>query len=445
MSTIGVIIVSWASVAEFLLVFFFVFLNGFFVAAEFAIVKVRATQIAPLAAKGNRRAKIANELITHLDAYLSATQLGITIASLSLGWLGEPYVASAIRPLFERFFIHDERLVEGISFGVAFSIITFLHIVLGELAPKSLAIQKAQITTLWIAYPLRIFYLIFKPIIVTLNGLANAILRLAGIQAVTEGELKHSEEELRLLLTQDRESSYTSKFLILNALDFRKKQARHCMVPRKEMIALRLEAPASENLNLMRKNKFSRYPVYKASIDNIIGIVHTKDVFKTDRDHRPDFTLESVLRDVLFLPETARLEKVLETMVQKKAHMMLLADEFGGIAGLITLENVIEELVGTIQDEFDRESPEVTKVAEHEYVIDAGITTNDVERLIDQELSIRDIQSIGAFLIEQLGHFPARGEVVIVPGAEFTIEKVDERVIETVRVKKIPIVGEKEE
>lgn len=430
----------WESVGEFLLVLFFVFLNGFFVAAEFAIVKVRATQIEPLIAKGNRRAKIANELITHLDAYLSATQLGITIASLALGWLGEPYVASAIRPLFNRFEIQDESLVDGISFGIAFSIITFLHIVIGELAPKSLAIQKAQSTTLWVAYPLRLFYLVFKPIIVTLNGLANAILRLVGMHAVSDTELKHSEEELRLLLTRDRETSYASKFLTLNALDFRKKQARHCMVPRKEIIALRLEAPVAENLQLMKKHKFSRFPVHKGgSIDNIVGMIHTKDIFKTDLDHRPDFTLESVLRDVLFLPETAPLEKVLETMIQKKTHMMMLADEFGGIAGLLTIENVLEELVGTIQDEFDKENPEVTMVGDNEYLVDASITTNDVERLIDQELSIRDIQSIGAFLMEKLGHLPSRGEVVTVPGAEFTVEKVDDRVIGTVRVKKLPL------
>jgi len=437
--------VFWESVGEFLLVFFFVFLNGFFVAAEFAIVKVRATQIEPLAAKGNRRAKIAYELITHLDAYLSATQLGITIASLALGWLGEPYVASAIRPLFERLNIQDEGLVEGISFGIAFSIITFLHIILGELAPKSLAIQKAQSTTLWVAYPLRLFYLVFKPIIVTLNGLANAILRLFGIRAVSETELKHSEEELRLILTRDQGTSYASKILILNAMDFRKKQARHCMIPRKEMIALRLESPASENLGIMKKYKFSRYPVYKGPTDNIIGMVHTKDIFKTDLDHKPDFALESVLRDVLFLPETAPLEKVLETMIQKKTHMMMLADEYGGIAGLITLENVLEELVGVVQDEFDKESPEVTLVGENEYLIDASITTNDVERLIEQELSIKDIQSISAFLMEQLGHLPARGEIVTVPGAVFTVEKVDERVIGTVRVKKVPIEQETEE
>jgi len=217
------------------------------------------------------------------------------------------------------------------------------------------------------------------------------------------------------------------------------------MVPRKEMIALQLESPVSENLALMKKNKFSRYPVYKGTIDNIVGMIHTKDVFKTDLHLRPDFALESVLRDVLFLPETAPLEKVLETMIQKKTHMMMLADEFGGIAGLLTLENVLEELVGTMQDEFDRENPEVTMVADNEYLVDASITTNDVERLINQELSIRDIQSISAFLMERLGHLPTRGEVVSVPGAEFTVEKVDNRVIGTVRVKKIPIEQEAEE
>lgn len=433
------------SAGEILLVLFFVFLNGFFVAAEFAIVKVRATQIQPLAAKGNRRAKIANELITHLDAYLSATQLGITISSLALGWIGEPYVASMIRPLFENFGIRDPHIIEGIAFGIAFSLITFLHIVLGELAPKSLAIQKAQKTTLMVAFPLHIFYAIFKPIINLLNSLANAILRIFGIHPVSDTELKHSEEELRLLLLQDQGVSLANKRLLMNAMDFRKKQARHCMIPRIDMVALLLTAPVAKNLEIMRSNKFSRYPVYKESIDNITGIVHTKDIFKKDRDHRPDFTLESVLRDVIFLPETVPLEKVLETMVQKKAHMILLVDEFGGTAGLITLENVLEELVGNIQDEFDRELPKVTKVAENEFIVDASLTTNDVERLIDQELSIRDIQSIGAFVIEQLGHLPSKGEVIRVNGAEFTIEKVDDRVVGTVRVKKVPVVQETEE
>lgn len=427
---------------EILLVLFFVFLNGFFVAAEFAIVKVRATQIQPLVVKGNRRAKIAHELITHLDAYLSATQLGITIASLALGWLGEPYVASMVRPAVAAVGIVDDGLIRGVSFAIAFTIITFLHIILGELAPKSLAIQKAQLTTLWVAYPLRMFYVIFRPIINFLNGLANAILRLAGLHAVSEGEMKHSDEELRMLLAQEKDVSITSKLLVLNAMDFRKKQARHCLVPRKEMVALRISDAVQKNLGIMRSNKFSRYPVYRDSIDNIVGIVHTKDIFKTDRDHKPEFTIESVLRDAVVLPETASLERVLETMIQKKAHMIILVDEFGGTAGLITLEDVLEEIVGTIQDEFDRETPDVTRISDTEFIVDAAITTNDVEKLLERELSIRDIQSIGAFVIEHLGHLPTRGEKLTVRGTEFTVEKVDDRVIETLRIRKLPLVEE---
>ncbi|MEX1139956.1 MAG: hemolysin family protein [Bacteroidota bacterium] len=435
----------FGTVLEILLVLFFVFLNGFFVAAEFAIVKVRATQIEPLAAKGNRRAKIATELITHLDAYLSATQLGITIASLALGWLGEPIVASMIRPLFMDLGILDESILGGVSFAVAFTIITFLHIILGELAPKSLAIQKSQSTTLWIAYPLRLFYALFRPIINLLNGAANAILRMVGIQSVSESDMKHSEEELRMLLAQETHVSLTGKKLMLNAMDFRKKQARHCMIPRKEVVSLRLSDPVAKNLEIMRSHKYSRYPVYKETIDNVIGIVHTKDIFKLDRDHRPDFSIESVIRDAMFLPETAPLERVLEMTIQKKAHMIILVDEFGGTAGLVTLENVLEEIVGTIQDEFDRETPEFSKVGENEYVVDASLTTNDVEKLIGQELSIRDIQSIGAFVIEQLGHLPAKGETVSVNGAEFVIEKVDDRVVETIRVRKVPVQENTEE
>jgi len=427
---------------EILLVLFFVFLNGFFVAAEFVIVKVRATQIQPLAVKGNRRAKIAHELITHLDAYLSATQLGITIASLALGWLGEPYVASMVRPAVAAVGIVDEGLIRGISFAIAFTIITFLHIILGELAPKSLAIQKAQLTTLWVAYPLRMFYIVFRPIINSLNGLANAILRMAGLHTVSEGEMKHSDEELRMLLAQEKDVSITSKHLVLNAMDFRKKQARHCLVPRKEMVALRISDPVQKNLGIMRSHKFSRYPVYRDSIDNIVGIVHTKDIFKTDRDHKPEFTIESVLRDAVVLPETASLERVLEATIQKKAHMIILVDEFGGTAGLITLEDVLEEIVGTIQDEFDRETPEVTRISDTEFIVDAAITTNDVEKLLERELSIRDIQSIGAFVIEHLGHLPARGEKLTVSGTEFIVEKVDDRVIETLRIRKLPLVEE---
>ncbi|MBI3786652.1 MAG: HlyC/CorC family transporter, partial [Ignavibacteriales bacterium] len=294
-------------------------------------------------------------------------------------------------------------------------------------------------TALWIAYPLTLFSTFFKPFIVSLNYLANLILRGLGIHAISEAELLHSEEELRLLLAQEKHVSIASKNIVLNAMDFRKKQARHSMIPRKDIIALPIAAPVRENIEKMRAHKFSRYPVYKETIDNIIGIVNTKDIFKFDRHLKPEFTLESVLRDANFLPETVSLEKVLETILQKKNHLIVLADEFGGTAGIITLENVLEELVGPIQDEFDRERPEIVKLGNDEYLLDAALTTNDVERLIERELSPKDILSIGAFVIEQLGRIPQGGERVEVAGAEFTVERVNDRVIDRIRVKRLPL------
>lgn len=427
----------WESIFEIALVFFLILLNGFFVAAEFAIVKVRATQIEPLLAKRNWRAKIAKDIITHLDAYLSATQLGITMASLALGWIGEPFVASALRPPLKDLGITNPQVVQAISFGIAFSIITFLSIVLSELVPKCIAIRKALPITLFISYPLKLFFTVFKPIIWALNSLANASLRALGIAPLSEIELVHSEEELRLLLMQEKNVSPASKNIVLNAMDFRRKQARHAMVPRKDIVALSLTFPTHDTLRFIRDSEFSRYPAYKDSIDNIVGVVHTKDVFRHDQHLQPGFSVESVLRDATFLPETVSLEKTLETMLQKKTHMVILADEYGGTAGLVTLEDVLEELVGTIQDEFDREAPEISKVSENEYLVDANVTTNEVERLLNQELSPKDILSIGAFIIERLGHIPKKGESLRVDGAEFIVEEVGERVVEKVRARKL--------
>jgi CBS domain containing-hemolysin-like protein len=421
-----------------LLVLFFVFLNGFFVATEFAIVKVRLTQIEPLAAKGNRRARVVREIITHLDRYLSATQLGITMSSLALGWIGEPLVADELLPLFRYFGMLNEHLVQWISFAIAFSFITFLHIILGELGPKWLAIQKSSATAMWVSYPLSLFFSIFKPLIWLLNVSANAILRLVGIRPSGSADLVHSEEELRLILARDRKGSEATKDMVLNAMDFRLKQARHCMVPRTEMVTLSIAASPQDNLRTMRMNKFSRYPVYRDAIDNIVGVVYTKDIFRLDRDHSPMFTIESVLRDACFLPETASLEKTLETMLQRKTHMVILADEYGGTAGLITLELVLEELVGPIQDEYDREAPEISKLSDDEYVLDASVTTNEVERLLNQELSPKDILSIGAFVLEQLGHIPVAAERLEVNGIEFIVEQVTDRVIDRIRIKRLP-------
>jgi CBS domain containing-hemolysin-like protein len=428
----------WQLLFDILFVLFFVFLNAFFVAAEFALVKIRLTQIEPLVQKGNWRAKLAREIILRTNAYLSAAQLGITMTSLALGWLGEPLIAGALKPLIFSIGIERMDILHGVSFAVAFSMITAVHIVVGEQAPKVLAIQRPLPTMLNIAYPLRLFYLVFGPLINILNAASNGLLRLIGMKVTTVSELVHSEEELRLLLAHDTHVTTTSKNIALNAIDFRLKQARHAMLPRKEIVAVSLTAPLAASIEIIRSHKFSRFPVYRDSIDNIVGMVFTKDIFKQDKHHDPKFALASVLRDAVFLPETATLEKTLETMLQKRAHMVILADEYGGTAGLITLELVLEELVGNIQDEFDRETPEIVKVTEDEYVVDGSVTTNEIERLFGVELSPADIRSIGGFAIEQLGHIPAVGESFQVGRLTFLTEKVVELAVETMRVKRQP-------
>jgi CBS domain containing-hemolysin-like protein len=279
---------------------------------------------------------------------------------------------------------------------------------------------------------------VFKPVILLLNSMANGILRILGFDPVTESERSHSEEELRLILVHDMHGSSTTRAIALNAIDFHQKQARHAMVPRKEIVALSADAPVQNNLSVMRSNKFSRYPVYKDTIDNVIGIVYTKDIYRNQLDHQPSFNLHTVLRDAIFLPETATLETVLDTIRQKKTHMILLADEYGGTAGLITLENVLEELVGNIQDEYDREAPEVVKINENEFIVAGDLTTNDVEQLLNIELSPLNIRSIGGFIVEQLGHIPSAGERMEINGIEFTADKIVDNAVETVRIRRLP-------
>ena len=431
-------------VVDIFIILIFVFINGFFVAAEFAIVKVRLTQIEPLAAKGNWHAKIAREILLRSTAYLSATQLGITMTSLVLGWIGEPLAAKMLLPLFRWIGITQPDIIHGVSFAAAFAFITAVHIVVGEQAPKVLAIQKSRETILLISSPMRIFFFLFKPLIILLNASSNGLLRILGIKVSTDSELAHTEEELRLILANDTHVSATTQNIALNAMDFHKKQARHSMVPRREIVALSILAPVNETIAVMRTNKFSRFPVFKDTIDNIIGIVYTKDIFKHNKHLQPDFTVSSVLRDATFLPETASLEKVLTTSLQKKIHMIILADEYGGTAGIITLENVLEELVGNIQDEFDRETPDLVKIGENEYIVAGYRTTNDVERLFSVELSPLDIRSIGGFVIEQLGHIPSVGEHLQLNGIEFTAEKVFDNAVESVRIKKLYFSHEEE-
>ena len=359
--------------------------NAFFVAAEFAIVKVRSSQIELRAQAGDRTAKMAQHLLSHLDAYLSATQLGITLASLGLGWIGGPIVAQFVLNLMAMLgFTPDPQIAHRIALPVAFVLITFLHLVFGELAPKSLAAQYPESTALTVAFPLRLFYLSLRPAIAGLNWVANQVLRALGITPISESAHYHSGEELRLLLEQGREGGaieQTEHELLENVFDFRETTVKEVMVPRMNIAALDLAAPPKELIKTVIEEGYTRMPVYEGTLDNIIGTVHAKDLI-TLMEHQDLIILHDILRPAYFVPETKLISQLLRELQRHKLHMAIAVDEFGGTAGLVTMEDILEELVGEIQDEHDNESAGVEQVGEGVYVVNASLTIADVNEQI---------------------------------------------------------------
>ncbi len=417
-------------------VFGLVFLNGFFVAAEFAIVKVRSTQIEPLAQQGSKRARIAQNIITHLDAYLSATQLGITFTSLALGWVGEPFVSHLLEPLLAAVGVTQPAVVTAISFGVGFAIITFLHITLGEQAPKAWAIQQAVGVTLTIATPLHIFSLVFRPFITVLNNAANFFLRIAGIAPATEGELAHSEEELRLLLSKGKTLTSMGKSISLRAMELRDRTVREVMVPRTGLVALSTMRSIEDNIAVALENQFTRYPLCERDVDNIVGMIHLKDLFKLKGETGPGGRLLDIKREMLFVPETMSLERTLNLFLAKRVLMAIAVDEYGGTAGLVTLENVLEELVGEIRDEFDVEPIFVQKVSDTEFVVDGAMPLLDFSRMFQIVPDSRDVVTVSGYMIHLIGTVPVRGTEVRIGAWQAVIETVEGIKVKTVRLKK---------
>jgi CBS domain containing-hemolysin-like protein len=395
-------------VVGLLLGLFLVALNGFFVAAEFAIVKVRPTQLDPYVARGERRGRVARHMVRHLDAYLSSTQLGITLASLALGWIGEPAFAWLLAPLLNLIPGVSPALQHSISLTAAFLTITVLHIVLGELAPKSLAIRKPEATSLWVALPLFLFYKATYPAIWVLNHAANAVLALVGIEPVAEAELAHDEEELRLLLASSDTSllSAQKRRLLGNVFELSDHNARQIMVPRAEVVFLSTDRPLEENLAVARASGHTRFPLVRGGLDQVVGIVHIKDLF-----HHPEVRdLEEVQREIAFVPETLRLDRLLKRMRQVQVHMCAVLDEYGGVSGIVTLENVIEEIVGEIQDEFDEEQPQLVKRGDNLYQVAGAMLVDDLETALGVEVSERDEDTIGGVVLSEIGRSPRVGD-----------------------------------
>ncbi|GAB6012160.1 hemolysin family protein [Viscerimonas tarda] len=421
-----------------LITFFFVFLNSFFVAAEFAIVKVRSSQLEIKAQEGNRFAILSKSIVSHLDSYLAATQLGVTISSLALGWIGEPVVSKMIIQLIELLgFSISPELAHSIALPLAFVIITVLHIVLGELAPKSLAIQRSEQTTMFISYPLRAFYWVFRPFIWALNGIANLALKLVGLHSVSEYE-SYSSDELKYLVDQVKESGNieeTNYDIIKNAFDFSERTAKQVMVPRTQVLAIDVNDYDEATLETVIEDGFSRIPCYEDSIDNITGVVHLKDILKKMREHGT-VDIRSIIRPVSFVPETKRIGLLLKEFQLKHQQIAMVLDEYGGIEGIVTMEDILEELVGEIQDEYDNEIPFVEQTGENTYSVIATAAISDINDQLPHPVDkAKQYDTLAGYLIDKFGRIPGAHEKLKDEDYEFIVLKKNKTSIVLVQLR----------
>jgi CBS domain containing-hemolysin-like protein len=418
-----------------LVVFALVFANGFFVASEFALVGVRRSRILTLAKGGSQSAKLLLGLIDNLNAYISATQLGITMASLALGWIGEPVVAQLLSwPLSG---LVSETALHTISFAVAFTAITFLHIVLGELAPKTLALERAEKVALAIALPMQLFYRLFYWPIRLLDWAGTRIVRLFGLHPAGGHASVYTEEELRHLIEVSRQGGQVEveQGLINRVFDFADAEVKEAMVPRVNVVALPASATLEEVKEIFRTHGYTRLPVYRESLDDVFGVIVRRDLEPyLGKDPPGDFNLEKLIYTPLFIPETARLVTALRQIQARRAHLAFVIDEHGGLAGIVTLEDLLEEIVGEINDEFDEEVTAQIQRVEGGYLLDGMMAVRDANRRLGLNLpEAESYTTLAGFLTSQAGHLLRRGEVVEYDGAAFTVDQVEKRQIRRVR------------
>jgi CBS domain containing-hemolysin-like protein len=402
-------------------------LNGFFVAAEFALVRVRETRIAQLEQEGTARAGMVRGVLHDLDAYLSVCQVGITIASLALGWVGEPAVSALIRPGLEVVGIESEGLVELISVVLGFAVITYAHLVFGEQAPKYFSIQRAEGTALWIARPLKLFMFLFRPMVWLVNTSTNFVLRPWGIRLGDEMEV-HSEEELKIMISSSAASGELEpeeRDYLNNVFDFGDTVVREIMVPRPDIEALPCGAPLEVLVEKAAFGRYTRYPVFEGDLDQVLGVVHVKDLFRAAKEEPESFDLKPLVRDCLVVPENKKIEETLREFQKRKLQVAIVIDEWGSVEGLVTIEDVLEELVGEIQDEFDEDEAAIEPLHDSTYAIDGRIPITDVNGYFEIDLPNEDFDTIGGFVLGSLGRPPEPGDVVEADGVTLRVKSVD--------------------
>jgi CBS domain containing-hemolysin-like protein len=423
---------------ELIFVLLLVLANGFFVAAEFALVKVRLSQVEQLARHGSFPARVAKNVLHHLDAYLSACQLGITLASLGLGWVGEDVGRKLLRPGLTALGFPDAA--NYLSLPLAFVLITFLHISLGEQAPKIMAIRAAQPTALVVALPLAIFYKLLWPFIWVLHTASNLLLRLVGMRGVTPREQMPSEEELRLILAESAAGgglSRREKLMMENVLDLEDKVTRQVMVPRRDIVFLSTRRTAQENLNTISESQYTRFPLCDGDLDRVIGMVHTKDVLGAIASVQTLPPLTKLGRKLPFFPETMRLNVLLREFQRNRTHVAMVVDEYGTVSGMVTFEDVLEELVGPIQDEFDRELPMIIRRNNGRLLVDALCPLGDLIDVCHLELPDVTSDTTGGLIVELLGHIPLAGEKVRLGRHELTVLDAEPTRVRRIEVQEI--------
>ena len=432
-----------ALILNLLVVALLLFANAFFVATEFALVSVRKTRLAQLSKEGNKLAKIALDSINHLDRSIAAVQLGITIASIGLGWVGEAALVKLIQPLFN--FLPDSMqavATHSLAVSIAFALITFMHVVIGELMPKSIAIQHPETTALVVAKPMSFITKIFTPFIFLLNGFGNWLLSLMKIPPAHVGHLVHTVEELDMIIDESHKEGVlndTEKDILQNVFKFSDIMAKQVMVPRPDVVSIPIDISQEELKKLTIENQYTRYPVYEEDLDKVAGILHLKDLYTLIIEGR-EIVLKDILRPAILVPETLTIDKLVHEFKTKRAQMALVIDEFGGVSGLVTLEDVLEEIVGEVQDEFDEEEADIRQIYENEYIANAMMRIdefNDYFQLEAQnEVEDEDIETIGGLVIKNLGHIAKEGDCCTIDGFTFKVVEVD-----GARIVKIKIVA----
>jgi CBS domain containing-hemolysin-like protein len=430
---------------ELLLIAGLVFVNGFFVAAEFALVKVRTSQIDQLAEKGNWAAKLTSRALDRLDAYLSASQVGITVTSLALGWAIEGWVIPGMRRLLAAVGLGGgEAAAHGLSLGLvpilSFTLVTFLHVALGEQAPKSLAIRSAKTVALWTAPPLMALYYVGWPVIWLLNSASNLTLWALGLGRTDHSELVHTEEELRHILAESAAGGHLSRnerVMIENVLNLEEKTARRVMVPRPDIVYLSLSRSLEENLRIARQAGHTRFPLCEDDLTSVIGMIHVKDLFRAGASSNGRIDLRRWSRSVPFLPESLSLDSLLVEFQKNRVHLAMLLDEYGSVVGMVTLENVLEELVGPIQDEFDRETPQVTAVGQGVYEVDAACPLDVLAQSCGVIIPETEAETAGGLILDLLGRLARPGDFVTLDGHKLTVVQAEPTRIRRILVESV--------